>query len=639
MIFTSLIGGPRCLGSRFFNVCYSFFEIRYIEMKFAGSLFLALACYLFALPATATERPNFLIITVDDMNADSVGVFGCPLKETTPNIDRLAKSSLRFTRAHVQVGNCMPSRNVMWSGLYPHNNGVEGFYQVPDAKFPTLTTLMKSNGYFTAIRNKVTHSSPYQPYPWDLVLDEIPDGRKLHIKDPESYGESTTRGIEAARKANKPFCLVINISDPHKPFFAQGAGGKTIPDPHVPSRVFHADEVPVPGFLFDDPVVRKELAHYYSSVRRADDAVGSILRSLHQAGADENTFVMFLSDHGMPLPFAKTQLYHHSTRTPLMIRWPGVTKPGSVDRKHMVSAVDFFPTLLDVAGIEKPRKLDGRSFESVLHGREQSGRDKVFKEYNENAGGSRDPIRAIQTTRYLYLFNPWSNGSRVFATATSGTQTYRRMVQLAATDPKMNARLRMYKYRVVEELYDVENDPDCLVNLVDSAEHRPALDALRIDLENWMVRTGDPMLPVFRNRSDPEVREKYVQEKEQESAARRKNRKKKQSGKPKPSRKKLELIQLDAPKAVAPGSEFTVTIRYALPENLNKQQVHVTTKAGKRGKRLERKVITVSGQGTQTVRFQLPAKLEDNRLLIAAFVGPSYAKNLQYLTTKPIPVK
>ena len=78
----------------------------------------------------AVEKLNLLLVTVDDMSADSIGAFGCKLPDTSPNIDRLATQGLRFTRAHVQVGNCMPSRNVMWSGRYPHNNGVEGFYQV-----------------------------------------------------------------------------------------------------------------------------------------------------------------------------------------------------------------------------------------------------------------------------------------------------------------------------------------------------------------------------------------------------------------------------------------------------------------------------------------------------------------------------
>ena len=155
---------------------------------------------------------------------------------------------------------------------------------------------------------------------------------------------------------------MVNISDPHKPFWR---GSK---DPHKPSRIFTAAEVPVPGFLFDDPQVRAELALYYTSVRRADDAVGSVLQALENSGEADKTVVMFMSDHGMPLPFAKTQLYHHSTHTPWMVRWPGITQPGSVDKQHMISAVDFLPTVLDITGGKHPKRLDGRARGDALEG-------------------------------------------------------------------------------------------------------------------------------------------------------------------------------------------------------------------------------------------------------------------------------
>ena len=195
--------------------------------------------------------PNILLVTVDDMSCDSVGAFGCELAGTTPHIDELAASGLSFKRAHVQVGNCFPSRNVMLSGRYPHNSGVEGFYQVTPIDFPVFCDLMKAGGYYTAIRGKVSHSTPYQPYSWDADLTVLPDGSKAHIKDVGSYYTSTKTCIENATKAGKPFCLNINISDPHKPFWKPG-------DKHPTSRVFKADEVPVPGFLHDDPVIRSE---------------------------------------------------------------------------------------------------------------------------------------------------------------------------------------------------------------------------------------------------------------------------------------------------------------------------------------------------------------------------------------------
>src|SRR4051812_16316921 len=210
----------------------------------------------------AAAKPNVLIITVDDMSCDSVGVFGCKLKDTTPNIDKLATQCLRFNYAHSVVGNCMPSRNVMWSGRYPHNNHIEGFKPIPkaEADYPVMGTLMHDAGWFTGIRHKVSPSTPYSPFPWDIDMDTDGEGNKPHVKDPLTYGRTLTQGMAAAKKAGKPFCLMLNIADPHKPFYTEGNRGEVVPDPHVPSKVFTPEEVPVPGFLPDDPIIRKELS-------------------------------------------------------------------------------------------------------------------------------------------------------------------------------------------------------------------------------------------------------------------------------------------------------------------------------------------------------------------------------------------
>ena len=141
---------------------------------------------LWAVALPAADRPNILLLTVDDMSCDSVGVYGCKLPGTTPHMDRLATQSLRFAHAHTTVGNCMPCRNVMFSGLHSHNNKIEGFYQVKNPGWPHLVDLMKAGGYFTGIRGKVSHSSPYQPYAWDANLDTLPDGTKAHLKDVQS---------------------------------------------------------------------------------------------------------------------------------------------------------------------------------------------------------------------------------------------------------------------------------------------------------------------------------------------------------------------------------------------------------------------------------------------------------------------
>ncbi|MHB8897311.1 MAG: sulfatase family protein [Thermoguttaceae bacterium] len=613
-------------------------------LPFAIRLLLIPFLCLFAVPAIAADRLNVLIITVDDMSADSLGAFRCKLPDTSPNIDRLAAQGMRFDRAHVVVGNCMPSRNVMWSGLYPHNNRVEGFYQVRDAKHLHLADLMKGAGYFTAIQHKVSHSTPYSPYPaWDLDLDVGLDRRRRDVKAPKSYGDGTAQGIAAARAAGKPFCLLINIADPHKPFYAEGKRGETIPDENVPSRVFKPEEVPVPGFLFDDPVVRKELSHYYSSVRRADDGVGEILAALDASGQRDRTLIVFLSDHGMPLPFAKTQVYHHSTRTPLFFIVPGVTRPGSVDNDHVVSTVHLLPTLLELTGIEHPGKMDGTSFASLLRGDPQEGRDWGIKEYNENAGGSRDPMRAIQTRGYLYIFNPWSNGQRIMATATTGTPTYRRMAELAETDPGIRARHRLYQFRVPEELYDVQKDPDCLDNLIDAPSHQQEVQELRRTLEQWMVRTSDPMLQVFRDRNDPAARGAYVAAQEKEAEVRMSGGKGKakkavaKAGRAKGTfAKRTGLIAFTLPQTVAAGKPVTVRIEHTLPADLGEQVLTVTLNGGPDRRRLDRKTVKASGNGVAEVTFDVPADVPGGVVSFAAFVGDDFQTSPQYLQTDPI---
>ncbi|MCH2182696.1 MAG: sulfatase [Mariniblastus sp.] len=584
---------------------------------------------------------NILIVTVDDMSCDSVGAFGCQLPGTTPNIDKLASQGLRYHHAHVQTGSCYPSRNVLFSGRYSHNTGVEGFYQVKDANYPHLVDLMKGAGYFVGIRGKVSHSTPYQPYAWDADLTLI-DGEKQHIKDPQSYYRSTKRGIEMAKQAGKPFCLNVNISDPHKPFYGINNKGKKIDDPHVPTRVYQPDEVPIPGFLFDHPDIRTELAHYYSSVRRADDCVAQIMKGLEESGEAENTIVFFLSDHGMPLPFAKTAVWHHSTRTPWIVRWPGITEPDSVDRDHMISAVDLVPTLLEIIGADVPNGLDGRSFLPTLRGKKQKGRDVVYKFHNENSGRNRSPMRSVESKKYGYIFNPWSDGKRTFQTATRGTMAFRAMNQVAPDNPAVAARLKLFEHGVPEEFYDYENDPDALHNLVDDPAYAEPLARHRQAMERIMRESNDPLLPVFQNRNDPAFVSTFVDKLQAEANERRakervnkpgNQRNNKQQNNP----KRKNLFQLELPKQAQAGQPFPILIRHKLGNALGSQKFHVTLKDAE-GQRIERIVQSAEGRGELKVTFQIPPNYPLDTVRVSAFVGEDYPTNLQHLTEGPVPV-
>jgi N-sulfoglucosamine sulfohydrolase len=599
----------------------------------------------------APARTNVLLITVDDMSAESLGAFGCTLKDTSPTIDRLAQRGVRFNHAHVVVANCMPSRNVMWSGLYPHRSGVEGFYQVPGAKYPHLVDLLKGAGYFTAIRGKIPHSTPYTPYAWDAELETMPDGSKVHPKNAKSYGHSTAEGIRLAKAAGKPFCLMMNISDPHKPFYAEGKNGETVPDANVPSRVFTPDEVPVPGFLFDDPVVRKELSHYYSSVRRADDCAAEILAALKAAGAETNTLIVFLSDHGMPLPFSKTQVYHDSTRTPLFFVWPGRLPEGRVVDRPMVSTVDLLPTLLDLLGIVHPGTMDGRSFASLLRGSGGGGREWVIKEYNENAGGFRNPMRAIESLEDLYIFSPWANGTRTMATATMGTPTYRRMAALARSDEAVAARHELFVHRVPEELYAVDRDPDCVTNLMADASAGNRLGRSRKTLETWMEEAGDPMLGTFRQRGDAAAREAFMSgqvaaaderkaDKPKKGAKRAVAAAKAQAANPRAGGKTAgakDLIAFELPGEIEAGKPVTVRIRHDLPADPGGQVLTVTAKEGQGGERLDRTTVRAKGAGVAEAVLKIPAGV-DTTVSFAAFVGEDYKTTRQHITSQPVPV-
>ena len=587
-------------------------------------------------------KPNILIVTVDDMNCDSVGVFGCDLPDTTPHIDQLAKEGLRYHYAHVQTGSCYPSRNVMFSGRYSHNTGVEGFYQVTDASHLHLVDLMKQAGYFVGIRGKITHSTPYQPYAWDADLSLI-DKKKQHVKDPKSYYTSTKRGIEMAEAANQPFCLSVNISDPHKPFYGMNGKGKAVSDPHVPSRIFTPDEVPIPGFLFDHPDVRLELAHYYSSVRRADDCLGEVMRALKESGKENDTLVMFLSDHGMPMPFAKTAVWHHSTRTPWIVRWPGVTKPDSVDRDHMISAVDMVPTLLDIIKQTPPSGLDGTSFLPTLRGEGQTGREVVYKFHNENSGRNRSPMRSVESKKFGYIFNPWSDGNRTFRTATTGTLTFRAMNQVAAENPTIAARLDLFQHGVPEEFYDYENDPDALNNLIDDPQYAEPLAKHRLAMEKIMRESNDPLLPVFQNRDDPAAVSAYVDKVQAEADQRRaKERKQKptkaQKNRPRNKKQNQELFKIELPSHAERGQAFPVLVRHQLADALGQQKFHVTLKNAE-GKWIKRIVKNAEGSGELTVSFQIPADYSQKKVSISIFVGEDYPNHLQHANEGPVDVR
>ncbi len=447
------------------------------------------------------NRPNFMLITADDMNWDAVGTFGCPTAGTTPHIDRLAAAGLRFKHGHVTIAVCQPSRSALMTGRYPHLSGGEGFYRLRCKGVPILPAILRAAGYDVGILGKVTHSTPYQAFQWDMAPEQIHLGQG---RNPEVYYRYAKNFVQDAIAGDRPFFLMANSHDPHRPFYGNDKSewyGKLDPPAVPPSRTFAPEEVIVPGFLPDIPDVRLEIAEYYNSVRRCDDTVGRLLDVLDAVGAAENTLVMFLSDNGMAFPFAKTNCYLHSTRTPWVVRWPAVMQAGRVDTKHFIAGIDYLPTVLDAMGVDIPDGVNGKSLLPVLRGAEQAGCEQVFTQFHQTSARRNYPMRCVQNARFGYIFNPWSDGERAFRNESQSGRSWQAMEAAAANDPALAARNHLFTYRVVEEFYDFEHDPNALNNLIDDPSYANEIQGLRNALEEWMVATDDPALKALRGRA------------------------------------------------------------------------------------------------------------------------------------------
>ena len=448
--------------------------------------------------ATGSKKQNLniLFFTADDLHCGSLGCFGGKVPGLTPNLDFFASQGMRFENAHVTVAICQPSRGVLGTGRYGHNSGILGFMHT-DRDIPTIMETLRNAGYLTGVLGKVNHSTPKTDYKWDFVhdRDELGSGR-----DPDLYYNYCREFFTRSRREDKPFYLMVNSHDPHRPYHIPG---KPIKGAKEPSRTYDPDEVSVPGFVPDLPGVRKELSYYLNSVRRLDDTFGKTMQALKESGFDKNTLVMFISDNGIAIPFAKCNAYLASTRTPWIVRWPGVVRRSVVDREHFISGIDFFPTVVEAAGLPIPKGLDGFSFLALLKGKKQSGRDKVFTQIDMKAGGDAVPMRCVQDKRFGYIFSPWSDGKFYYRNNNEGL-TMKAMVEAAQTDAHIAQRVRMFRYRAAEEFYDLENDPDCLNNLVGKSDYKNDLKKMQSRLHDWMKQTGDPLLPAFENRGSPE---------------------------------------------------------------------------------------------------------------------------------------
>ncbi|BBY27641.1 sulfatase family protein [Mycolicibacterium sediminis] len=403
---------------------------------------------------------NVLLVHWHDLGRH-LGVYG-HADVSSPRMDQLAAEGILFTRAHATAPLCSPSRGSLFTGRYPQSNGLVGLahhgweYR---AGVRTLPQLLSESGWYTALFGMQHETS----YPAKLGYDEHDVSN--------SYCEYVVdRATEwLADPPREPFLLVTGFFETHRPYPR---------DRYAPAD---SAAVSVPDYLPDTDDVRSDLADFYGSITVADAAVGRLLDTLEETGLDQNTWVVFMTDHGPALPRAKSTLYDAGTGIAFIVRPPKRSSATPTVYDELFSGVDLVPTLLELLGVDVPDEVQGLSHAAALRepGR-PSPRTEVYttKTYHD----SFDPIRAIRTTEYSYIENyaqrpvldlPWdiadSAPGQLVAPLTRGPRPPR-------------------------ELYDLLADPTESINLLvgdPSPEHEAVAAELALLLDDWRTKTGD----------------------------------------------------------------------------------------------------------------------------------------------------
>jgi iduronate 2-sulfatase len=473
----------------------------HLNIMHSCSFLVVLLSYVWLSVARAAEpagTTNVLLICVDDLKP-LLGCYGAQVK--SPHIDRLAARSVRFDAAYANQAVCAPSRNSLMTGRRPTSLGIYDlgtFFRASAPEAITLAQLFKQHGWRTEALGKifhVGHGNHDDPASWsvphwspraaqyalpksfpgkDQEKSEFPKGAAVECADvPDlTYGdgqiadEAIRRLQAAAKDPNQPFFLAVGFLKPHLPFVApkkywdlyqrgsfqlprvqQPPDGAPAFAPTTWAELRNYSDIPDTGPLSADRQL--ELIHgYHAAVSYMDAQLGRVLSELNRLKLDQNTIVVFWGDHGWHLGdhgmWCKHTNYEEATRIPVLVRAPGVSKPGA--SRSLIETVDIYPTLCDLAGLPKSASLDGESFLNALKD-PAAGKTKeaVFHVYPRSPKGQGDLLgRAVRTERYRLV--EWKRPGAPADTAILELYDYLEDPQetrnLASSRPEAVARLR-----------------------------------------------------------------------------------------------------------------------------------------------------------------------------------------------------
>jgi len=406
----------------------------------------------------AKKPPNILWVVCEDTSPD-LACYGDPYA-ITPNLDKLASQGCRYDLAFSHAPVCAPARSGIITGMYPTTIGTHHMRcrGVPQPYVRCFTEYLRAAGYYCTNNAK----TDYQFAPPITAWDEC--SRKAHWRNRPDK--------------NQPFFAVFNIGTTHESQCWPNNG----PFQHDPAKAN------IPPYYPDTPVVRRNWARYHDQITKMDAQVARFLKELEDDGLADNTVVFFYGDHGRGLTRGKRWIYDSGIRVPLLIRWPGVIKPGSVSDR-LVCFIDFGPTVLSIAGVKPPAHMQGRAFLGKF---DTPPRDYVFA-HRDRMDETYDIIRAVRDKRFKYIRNfephkPYAQRINYMEKMPILKEMRRLHAEGKLTGPPA---LWFAPTKPVEELYDTTKDPHEINNLAGDPKHRDVLVKMRKVLEDWMKETND----------------------------------------------------------------------------------------------------------------------------------------------------
>jgi N-sulfoglucosamine sulfohydrolase len=405
-----------------------------------------------------SSLPNVLYLHSHDTGR-YVQPYGHPVP--TPNIQRLADQGVLFRRAFCAAPTCSASRACLLTGQYGHNNGMLG--------------LAHRGWSLNDYRQHIVH--PLRAAGYHSVLI----GEQHIAKRPDIIGFDKVVKIDTNHVETVAPVAMQTISEPiPQPFFLSVGFFETHRDFLGPSSVRDALYSLPPANLPDTPETRRDMAAYKASARSLDQGVGEVLEALDEQGLSDDTLIIFTTDHGLAFPGAKATLFDRGLGVMLILRGPGGFTGGKVN-DALVSHLDVYPTVCELAGIERPDFLQGQSLLPLVRGEAREVRDALFAEMTWHA--AYEPQRAVRTGRWKYIRRFGDRTRPVLANCDDSPSKSLLLAQGWAERPI-----------AAEQLYDLVFDPNEAANLAPDPLYADTLEDLRERLQTWMVETGDPLL-------------------------------------------------------------------------------------------------------------------------------------------------